>query len=203
MTAGGRTDAPDDVPGAGPDPAPSAPRWQRWFWPCAAAVLIGDQVTKAWLFSLPIERPFTAASPGPITGFPAWMDRSFNPGVAWGVAGSRPGFVALLTAALVPILAWIWWRYFRLLGRWENLAFGAILGGAIGNGIDRGLAQCGNLRGVRDFIMVDLHAIGIPYVWPTFNVADAGISTGFVVLALLALVKPKPVTPGHGARAVV
>jgi signal peptidase II len=205
MTAGPRTDAPCEAgaSGAAAGPTPGAPPWQRWFWPCLLAVLLLDQATKSWLFSLPVERPFTASSPGPIAGFPGWVDRSFNPGVAWGVGGSRPGAVALLTAGLVPLLTWIWWRHFRQLGRWENLAFGAILGGALGNGIDRAMAQFGALRGVRDFIMVDLHPLGIAYVWPTFNIADAGISTGFAVLALLAVMKPKPVSPAHGARAVV
>lgn len=55
-------------------------------------------------------------------------------------------------------------------------AAGAVLGGALGNLFDRVLHGH-----VRDFL--DFHAG--PYAWPTFNVADAGITTGTALLAWL------------------
>ncbi len=178
--------------------------WRRWFVPALALVLLVDQLTKLWLFALPVQTPrFNAALPGPVSGMPGWIDRSYNPGVAWGMAGGFPGLVAVVTALLIPLLGWIWWRWFRLAGRWENLAFGAILGGALGNGIDRALARLHALGGVRDFIRVDLQGVGIDYVWPTFNVADAGICCGFAVLALRSFVKPTPAPAADRARAAV
>jgi signal peptidase II len=173
-------------------PSPAGFRWQPWFWPWLVGVLVLDQLTKFWLFALPQD-----------TRLPGWIERSCNRGVAWGMFQHRPGAVALLTAVLIPVLAWVWWRHFRRLGRCENLAFGAILGGAVGNGIDRLLAQLGRLDGVRDFIRVDLHPVGIDYVWPTFNLADSGITTGFALLALLALAKAKPAPAKTGAPAAV
>ncbi|MBA2479517.1 MAG: signal peptidase II [Planctomycetes bacterium] len=139
-----------------------------------------DQWTKWWLFSLPDTR-----------GLPSWISRAENTGVAWSIGHQVPALVALVTLILIPVLCWVWWRYFRPIGPWENLAFGAILGGAVGNGIDRLLAQLGHLRGVRDFIYVDL-GVWPADPWPTFNIADAGISCGFLVLVVLSFRKPQP-----------
>jgi signal peptidase II len=177
--------------------------WGRWFWPCLLIVLVLDQVTKTWLFGQPMHSPSGALNPGAINGFPGWIERSYNPGVAWGMLRNWPGGVTALTVILVPVMGIAWWRYFRTAGRIENIAFGSILGGAIGNGIDRFLACCGTLHGVRDFIMVDLHPIGIRYIWPTFNIADAGISVGFVLLAAIAVARPKPVQTDRHAHVLV
>jgi signal peptidase II len=61
---------------------------------------------------------------------------------------------------------------------WGVLGIGLIIGGAVGNVIDR-------LRfgAVADFL--DLHAFG--YHWPAFNVADTGITVGAAVLVLDSL----------------
>ena len=64
-----------------------------------------------------------------------------------------------------------------------------------------GSMAAGSLAGVRDFIHVDLGFWPLN-PWPTFNIADAGITGGFLVLAALSLAKPKP-GPTPGARVVV
>jgi signal peptidase II len=184
-----RPTTPTGAPAAPPSPGttPSAPfaAWARWFVPAAALVLALDQATKWWLFSLPRG-----------TRFPSWIALAENKGVAWSIGHRTPEFVAIATAVLIPILAWVWWTRFRRAGAWENLAFGLILGGAVGNAIDRGLAMahaCG-LEGVRDFINVDLGFAPFD-PWPTFNLADAGISGGFLVLVALSFRKPRAVAP--------
>jgi signal peptidase II len=179
-------------------------RWQRWFLPVFAVVLGLDQITKKWLFSLPIIHPYCSAQhPGPISWSQPMLDRSYNPGVAWGAFGHWPVLVTCVTAVMVPLICLVWWRYYRLVGRCENVAFAAIIGGALGNGIDRFMSQLGHLRGVRDFISVDLHPIGIDYIWPTFNIADAGISVGFAFLLILSCVRTKPRVNDGGVRAMV
>ncbi len=112
--------------------------------------------------------------------------RHVNTGVAWSLLDQHPTLVALLTLVLIPVLAVAWWHWFRGQGALEDLAFGCILGGALGNAWDRltGVLSADSLSGVRDFISVDLHHVGIPYIWPTFNIADVGISIGFVALIL-------------------
>jgi signal peptidase II len=169
---------------SGPTAAPTADfaSWTRWFWPAALIVLALDQATKWWLFSLPRS-----------TRFPPWIELAQNRGVAWSVGEHAPSAVALVTLVLIPVLAWVWWTRFRRLGAAENLAFGLILGGAVGNAFDRACAylQCFGLVGVRDFIFIDL---GFPpfHPWPTFNIADSGITIGFLLLVALSFRKPRP-----------
>jgi signal peptidase II len=81
------------------------------------------------------------------------------------------GFALLISGALVVWLA----RETRMLTR---LALGLVLGGAVGNAIDR-------LRfgAVVDFL--DFHALG--YHWPAFNVADSAIVIGAGLLVLESL----------------
>lgn len=139
-----------------------------------------DLGTKSLVFSLPGHE------------LPSWLAQHYNTGVAWSIFADHPGFVAALTFVLIPLLTWIWWRGYRFISVWENLAFGLILGGALGNGWDRLLAVFGRWPGVRDFLVADLHRIGIPYVWPTFNLADTGISIGFAILLARSFARPAP-----------
>ncbi|MBA3684745.1 MAG: signal peptidase II [Planctomycetes bacterium] len=174
-------------------PAPSVAHlpfrsWAPWFWPVAIAVAVLDLWSKAVIFA---RYPSGAQ-------FSWWGETTYNTGVAWGLFGSYPHAVTVLTLLLIPALAVVWWTQFRTTGRPANLAFGCIIGGAVGNAWDRVMTSlvgpAGGYSGVRDFIRIDLHGIGIPYVWPNFNVADAAISTGFVILVSLVLFKPMPRT---------
>ena len=71
------------------------------------------------------------------------------------------------------------------------LALGSILGGALGNFIDRI-----RLRAVVDFL--DVHAAG--WHWPAFNVADICICLGAFAIALLVLRSPPPESDKKAAR---
>lgn len=162
--------APDTTTAQAPSIA-----WGRWFWPIALVTLVLDQASKWWLFSRPD------------ADFPTWIQLHFNKGIAWSGFDQHPNMVAASTLVLIPILTWVWWRWYRPLGRCENLAFGAILGGAVGNGIDRVILTPLHLsEGVRDFIHVDLGFFPF-HPWPTFNIADSGITVGFAVLVLTGL----------------
>ncbi len=66
---------------------------------------------------------------------------------------------------------------------WELILLSAILGGAAGNLVDR--IRFGS---VVDFL--DVHWPGGP-AWPTFNVADAFLSTGIILFLLLTFLKPQ------------
>ncbi|MBX2810852.1 MAG: signal peptidase II [Myxococcales bacterium] len=102
-----------------------------------------------------------------------------NPGAAWGLMATAdksfrvPFFLFVSLAAVVFII-----MFFRRLSDDQHLmiwSLSFVFGGALGNLIDRL-----HLNYVVDFI--DWYAG--TYHWPTFNVADAGITTGVALLAL-------------------
>ncbi len=100
------------------------------------------------------------------------LERTSNTGVAFGLASDVPPLVLALLASLIVLLLLILGS--RVKWRGSSLAIGLVLGGALGNLADR------VLRGsVVDFIAV-------PY-WPTFNLADAAITTGVVLLLVGSL----------------
>jgi signal peptidase II len=100
-----------------------------------------------------------------------------NSGAAFGLlrgAGSVIALVAIVTAVVIVVVLG------RLPGRWENIAMGLILGGALGNLADRLFRGSGVLDGqVIDF--VDFR------YFPAFNVADSAITVGAALIILLAL----------------
>jgi signal peptidase II len=95
-----------------------------------------------------------------------------NNGVAFGLLGGSHVYLTVaLALVVVAALLLFAWR----VGRGPTwLPVGMIVGGALGNVIDRL-----RLGSVTDFIK-------LPLGWPPFNLADASITIGVVVLALLA-----------------
>lgn len=129
----------------------------------AVAVIAVDQWTK-WL-------AFKQIQPGEsIDVFPAVsLGHTENDGIAFGVFAGKPWIVFSLMGVALATLVWFYVRHRNRPGLW--LATGLLLGGAIGNAIDRV-----SLGYVRDFIE-------LPH-FPSFNVADMAITFGVVVLVL-------------------
>ena len=139
-----------------------------------------------------LERGLNDRSAVTVTGF--WDNRyTQNRGAAWGfLAGAgekfRVPFFHLVSIAAV-IFIFSYYRKLREDQRYLQFALALVLGGALGNALDR------IIRGyVIDFI--DWHWFDPNWLrpglhWPTFNVADAGISVGLVLLFLEMLVSKK------------
>lgn len=90
------------------------------------------------------------------------------------------GGIALLVSA------WLICMLRKPLATLDRLGYAMVLGGALGNGLDRGV------RGyVVDFL--DFHAFG--WHWPAFNVADIGIVCGAALLVCASFLQPRPATP--------
>ena len=98
-----------------------------------------------------------------------------NSGAAWGVLSGRQTFLIVFSLAAMALLVW---RRRSLLGDlpWRWLVLGLLLGGILGNLIDRVW-----LRYVVDFI--DFHHG--QYHFPAFNVADSSICVGVGLFILL------------------
>ncbi len=105
-----------------------------------------------------------------------------NTGVAFGLMGGKGNawkqylFPAINACAMVFIV--YYFRQLRAKGRWTALALGAILGGAMGNTIDR--LRLGSVVDFLDFYLGRQH-------WPAFNIADAAITCGAIYIALSVL----------------
>lgn len=128
----------------------------------ASGVVLADQTSKA-LVTGSISRGEQVDIIGPLR-----FTLTYNDGVAFGLAGGGGIFVILLSmVALIALGAFIATAPDRS-GTW--LAGGLILGGALGNLIDRM-----RLGHVTDFILLPS--------WPAFNLADSAITVGVVLLA--------------------
>ena len=104
-----------------------------------------------------------------------------NPGAAFSIAGGATVLFSLIAIGIVAVIV----RTARKItsNAWA-LSLGLLLGGALGNLVDRMLRSPGPFRGhVVDFI--DLHWNG-ESVWPVFNVADMAIVTGGALALLLS-----------------
>ncbi len=140
----------------------------------SAAVLILDQLTKWWIVSTIMQSPRVVE----VTPF-FNLVIGWNFGISFGFFNSDPEIgqwllpmvVVVITAALV---VWLY-RIDRLR---PAVALGLIIGGALGNLIDRM-----RFGAVADFL--DFHAWG--HHWPAFNGADSAITVGAVVLILDSL----------------
>jgi lipoprotein signal peptidase len=148
----------------------------------AAVILVTDQVTK-WaileVLRLPEVRHIPLLELGPF-GFDLTM--VWNRGVTFGMlAGDEPWTQFALGALALGIAAFLLRWMARAENRLTALALGGVIGGAIGNVIDRM-----RFGAVVDF--VDWHAWG--WHWYVFNVADAAIVLGVVALVADALFRP-------------
>jgi signal peptidase II len=141
----------------------------------AATTLALDQATKAaivWGLNL-FERGVIDVLPGILTFRMAW-NRGINFGLFAGGDTTRWVLVALALVIAVWVTVWLWRSG---AGRWSQVAGGLLVGGAIGNTIDRILYGA-----VADFLNVTCCGIENPYA---FNVADIAIFAGAIGLALL------------------
>jgi len=141
----------------------------KWLW-LSAAVIVLDQITK-----YVAERSLVLYSPVEVTSFFNFT-LVYNPGAAFSFLGDASGwqrwfFVVVAFGASIFIFWWL--RNLDRGERWTAASLALILGGAIGNVIDR--LWHGH---VIDF--VDLHYAG--YHWPAFNIADSAITVGAVIL---------------------
>ncbi|SDC94746.1 signal peptidase II [Belnapia rosea] len=150
----------------------------------AALLLVADQASKWWVLEvldLPTRRSLPLIEAGPL-GLDLTM--VWNRGVTFGLLsgeGSLNHVILAMVAAAIAVFLLRWMA--RAENRVVAVALGAVVGGAVGNVIDR-------LRfgAVVDFI--DAHGWG--WHWYVFNIADAGIVCGVGVLLADALFRRPP-----------
>ena len=130
-----------------------------------ALVVALDQLSKVWINA---NRPQTELLPG-------FLDLVYvkNYGAIFGLVHSHTElFIALAIAGAVIILVFLY--YFPPATNVGMVSFALILGGAVGNLIDRI-----RLGYVIDFISLHVHEL---FHWPAFNIADAALTVGILML---------------------
>ena len=141
----------------------------------ALLVLAADQVSKWWILAVVMQPPAVIEVTPFLNIVLAW-----NRGISFGLfngggqgAATWP-FIAVSLAIAVFLVIWL----ARAERRWTAAALGLLIGGAVGNVIDRF-----RFGAVVDFL--DLH-VGV-YHWPAFNLADSAIVIGATFLFLETL----------------
>jgi signal peptidase II len=150
---------------------------------CAAGALACDQCSKLGLL---YGFHFIEKSPGDHVPVLPFFDlvMVWNPGISYGLLPAR-GFLGTAILALFSLAAvvglgwWLWHAGRKLLAA----ALGLIIGGAIGNLIDRLI-----YGRVADFFHFYVHG----YDWYVFNIADCAITLGVAALLYDALARPNP-----------
>ncbi len=150
----------------------------KYLW-ITVLVIIADQLTK-WLANTQLEYHQAVT----VLPYFEWF-LSYNPGAAFSFLADSGGwqrwfFTAL--AIIISIVLLVWIKKLNDHERLTAIALSFILGGAIGNLIDRVLYGY-----VIDFIQVWLGS----YPWPAFNIADSSIFVGAVTLLATGILSPE------------
>ncbi len=146
----------------------------RWLWLSLLVILL-DQASKQLA-----EAMLSYAQS--VTVLPFFdLTLLYNTGAAFSFLSDQPGWQRwffIVLAMLVSLVMLVWLSRLKREEVWQAVALGLIIGGALGNLIDRIL-----FGHVIDFI----HLHYAEHYFPAFNVADSAISVGVAVMLLDAL----------------
>ena len=151
----------------------------------ASAVVALDLWTKRWA-----SRTLIYHEPVEILGPFLRFTYTRNSGVAFGLGAGVPLPYYLFSIAAVVVILTLFIRQ-RVTGAARRLALTLILGGAVGNLVDRI-----SIGEVVDFIEIGYGR----WHWPVFNVADSAVSVGVVLFALTWPRRHEPVGPLEEGR---
>lgn len=190
--------------------------YYRLLWPLVILIIAADQLTKALFvyllgthrahgfveFCLSYFQLLGDANGGAISreyfpfhqALPVWLPwirftLTTNTGAAWSIFEGNSFGLSFVSLAMALLLYFVWWKSFKSHAG-MTWALGAIIGGALGNFVDRF-----RLREVVDFIDVKIPYIGQlfpklgdPYDFPIFNVADSCAVCGTLALAAYLII---------------
>lgn len=140
-------------------------------------VVLADQLVKWWILTEVMNPPRVI----PVTDF-FNLVLTWNRGVSFGLFSDGAQFITYVLIALAlaiagTLMVWLWRTDRWIIG----IALGLVVGGALGNVIDRI-----RFGAVVDFL--DFHWAG--WHWPAFNVADSAITVGVAMIVLDSLLAP-------------
>ncbi len=151
--------------------------WRRkyiWLTLIAGGIVIADQVTK-----LLILREVSLHTSIPVIPGFFHITHVQNPGGAFGFLANQSALVrgVLFLAVSTVAVGMVLWFYHKTppTHRWLATGFALIIGGAVGNLIDR--VRFGKVIDFLDFFFRGWH-------WPAFNVADSAITVGITIFII-------------------
>ncbi|MFF2595275.1 signal peptidase II [Priestia megaterium] len=142
----------------------------------ALAVILIDQVTK-WMI---VKEMYYGQSITVIENF-LYITSHRNRGAAWGILQGQMWFFYLITVVVVVGLI-IYIQKLKKQDKWFGIALALMLGGAIGNFIDRVIR-----KEVVDFVNTYIFT----YDFPIFNVADSALVVGVIIMFIMTLFEGK------------
>lgn len=146
-----------------------------WPWLLAAAVLLLDQLSKAWALAALAPGRIEPLIPGLLR-----LQRVANSGAAFSLLSGNGSILGLVSAAVALAVA-IWLLRRPPRSRWLRLALALVLAGALGNGIDRW-----RFGWVIDFLEL------MPIHFPIFNLADVAINAAVLCFLIDAVIDARP-----------
>jgi signal peptidase II len=165
---------PDVEPDQAPSPTRRARRVSGLSLAIAAVIVVLDQLTKHWAVNA-----LADGAARHVVWTLQW-NLTFNSGMAFSRGEGWGPIIGLLAFAVVLVLAS---TSARLGTRLAEVGAGLLIGGAVGNLVDRLFRGDAWMRGaVVDFIDMQW--------WPIFNIADMGVTIGAVLFAIAALRAP-------------
>ncbi len=142
----------------------------------ALAIIIFDQLTK-WI----VVKEMELGESIPVVENFLYITSHRNRGAAWGILeGQMWFFYAITVVVVIGLIVYI--RKINKADKWLGVALGLMLGGAIGNFIDRVFRQ-----EVVDFVNTYIFT----YDFPIFNVADSALVVGVGIMFILTLFEGK------------
>jgi signal peptidase II len=156
-------------------------------------IIVADQLTKGFIAkNWPLRNPNGGEFIKDVFGNELlWIIHVRNKAVAFSLGNNLPNSLRPVLFIILPIvvLGFLCWYYFRSgeltgLQRW---AFAGIIGGGIGNIIDRVFRP----DGVVDFISVKFYGLLGMDRWPTFNIADSSVVICGILLFLSIILSPR------------
>ena len=140
----------------------------------ALVTMVVDQAAKLWLLFV-----VDLGARGIVTLAP-FLDLvlTWNTGISYGLfrqEGPLGQWALLALKAIAVILLWIWLS--RTTSRLTALSLGLIIGGAVGNAIDRVVYGA-----VADFVLLHVTTESFSFRWYVFNLADVAIVAGVIGL---------------------
>lgn len=158
-----------------------APRLALFAYAVALVVVMLDQLTK-WL----AEHQLVLYAPVEVTSFFNFT-LVYNPGAAFsflGGAGDWARWMFTIFALAVSVVLVVWLARLDASRRWTALGLALLLGGAIGNVIDR--LRIGMVVDFLDFHWAGMH-------WPAFNLADSAITVGAALIIVAAFTESQDI----------